>query len=79
MQVTRARGLCRDHVSSRRRIALCNGRFVFVKPVCSSSGTNRWQKFDLAASPDCVIKMNANVFINLNDGEEIHHKSVPDR
>jgi hypothetical protein len=44
----------------------------FVKPVCSS---NRWRRVYLAASPDCVIKINANVSVNLNGGDEIHHKS----
>ena len=48
----------------------------FVKPVCSSSRTNRWRKVHLSASPDCIISMNANVAVNLNGGHETPHKSV---
>jgi hypothetical protein len=51
----------------------------FVKPLFNSSRNKRWRKVYLAASPDCVIKMNANVSVNLNGGDEIPHKSVPTR
>lgn len=76
-QITRTSGLCRDQVSSRS--LLYATAVSFVKPVCSSSRTNRWRKVYLAESPDCVIKMNENVSVNLSGGDEIRHKSVPTR
>jgi hypothetical protein len=51
----------------------------FGKPVCSSSRTNRWRKVYPATSPNYVIKMNANISVNLNGGDEVPHKSVPTR
>jgi hypothetical protein len=73
----RRSGLCRDQVSSRRLLYVT--AVSFVKPGCSSSRTNRWQKVYLAESPDCVIKMNENVYVNLSGGDKIPHKSVPTR